>query len=164
MSVSQQETKTARPAVRKLGGADTAARLLEPRAFSRLSARVLSGRLDRALLDGADPATSPRLAARAAQLSSPGTRAALADALDGLVRAAQGPQRRWWALASPSSVRANSSELHALASLLDSRTPVYARGVAHVNQLLHDGSGPAYQGDATRLARALSDARAALYG
>jgi hypothetical protein len=144
--------------------ARAASRVLEPAAGARLIARMLGGRLDRALIEGADPAGSARLAARASQLSSARSRRELAGAIDALVRAAQGPQRRWWALASPSSVLANSAELHALASLLDSDTPVYARGVALARELLRDGTGPAYRGDATRLARAVSDARAAMRG
>jgi hypothetical protein len=164
MSVSQQTRAIATSAPVELRGAAAAGRLLEPNASARLLARVFAGRLDRALIDGADPASSPRLAARAAQLSSASTRRALADALDGLVRAAQRPQRRWWALSSPSSVLANSSQLHELASLLDGRGPVYARGVALVSELLHDGTGPVYQGRAGDLARALSDARTALCG
>ena len=162
MSVSQQTPFTGHGVPAGLRGAATSGHLFEPSAPARLLSRAFSGRLDRALIDGADPAGSALLAARASELSAAPMRNELADALDGLVRAAQGPQRRWWALSSPASVLANSSELHSLASLLDSSTPVYARGVALVVQLLSDGTGPAYQGDATSLARALSDARTAL--
>jgi hypothetical protein len=162
MSVSQQTRPLRATAATGVLTAHAAARVLEPSASARLLARVFSHRADRALIDGADPSASPVLAARAARLGAARTRSELARALEALVRAAQGPQRRWWALSSPTSVLANSSELHALASLLDSGAPVYARGVAAVNQLLSDGTGPAYQGDATRLARAVGDARSAL--
>jgi hypothetical protein len=133
-----------------------------PAALSRLLARSLARRLDGALIAGADPAGSALLAARAALLTTARTRGSLAASLHGLVRAAQGPQRRWWALGSRDAVLANASELDALAMLLASDTPLYARGLALLNQLLTDGTGPAYRGDATALSRALSDARAAL--
>jgi hypothetical protein len=89
-------------------------------------------------------------------------RASLSDSLRGLVRATQLPQRRWWALGPRASVQANASELLALATLVAGGTPLYARGLALLNELLSDGAGPAYRGDATALSRALSDARAAL--
>lgn len=133
-----------------------------PAAVSRLLAHSLARRLDGALIAGADPASSALLAARAAHLTSAQMRGSLADSLHGLVRAAQGPQRRWWALGSRGAVLANASELDALAMLLASQTPLYARGLALLNQLLTDGLGPAYRGDATALSRALSDARSAL--
>jgi hypothetical protein len=133
-----------------------------PAALSRLLARSLARRLDGALIAGADPAGSTLLATRAARLTSARMRGSLADSLHGLVRAAHGPQRRWWALGSRGAVLANASELDALAMLLASETPLYARGLALLNQLLADGTGPAYQGDAPALSRALSDARTAL--
>jgi hypothetical protein len=133
-----------------------------PDALSRLLARSMARRLDGALIAGADPAGSTMLAARAALLTSAQMRGSLADSLHGLLRAAQGPQRRWWALGSRAAVLANASELDALAMLLASETPLYARGLALLNQLLTDGGGPAYRGDATALSRALSDARTAL--
>jgi hypothetical protein len=133
-----------------------------PAALSRLLARSLARRLDGALIAGADPASSALLAARAALLTSPRMRGSLADSLHGLVRAAQGPQRRWWALGSRAAVLTNASELDALAMLLASATPLYARGLALLSQLLTDGTGPAYRDDATALSRALSDARTAL--
>jgi hypothetical protein len=118
--------------------------------------------LDRALIDGADPAGSPRLAARAAVLGSRRSRTELAEGLERLVSQAQAPHRRWWALEAPDAVLANSSELHSLASLLHSDTPLYVRGVASLRELLADGRGPAYRGGGTALARALSDARAGM--
>jgi hypothetical protein len=133
-----------------------------PAALSRLLARSLGRRLDGALIAGVDPAGASLLAARAALLTSERMRGSLADSLHGLVRAAHGPQRRWWALGSRTAVLANASELDALAMLLTSERPLYAQGLALISRLLTDGTGPAYQGDATALARALADARAAL--
>jgi hypothetical protein len=133
-----------------------------PAALSRLLARALARRLDAALIAGANPAGSALLAARAARLTSARGRESLADSLHGLVHAAHGPQRRWWALGSRATVLANASELDALAMLLSSETPLYVRGLALLNELLTDGTGPAYSGDATALSRALADARTAL--
>jgi hypothetical protein len=131
-------------------------------ALTRVLARSLAWRLDRALIAGADPAGSRLLAARAALLTSARMRESLADSLDNLVCAAQGQPRRWSALGRRAAVQANVSELDALATLLVSGTPLYARGLALLNELLTDGVGPAYRGDATTLSRALSDARIAL--
>jgi len=131
---------------------------------SRLAARLRGGALDRALLAGADPSDSHALAARATLLTSRRSRDEIARALDALVRRAQGPQRRWWDLSQREAILENSSELHALAMMLGRDRVVYAAGVAHLRQLVTDGTGPAYRGSASALARALCDARAALQG
>lgn len=137
-------------------------RTLAPTAPARLLARLRAGRLDRALIEGADPAGSSVLAARAAVLTSERNRAALADGLRRLSAASRGPRSRWWALGWTAAVEANSADLLGLARLLESGTPLYARGLAAVSELLSDGTGPAYSGNASALARAVSDAREAL--
>jgi len=139
-------------------------RTLSPDRLARLHARVRGASLDRALIAGADPAGSARLAARAAHLTSQRSRALTADALDGLVRLSRTRDRRWRALRRPGCVLENASAIGELAGLLRSCAPVYARGVAVVNQLLSDGLGPAYVGDAPALARELARARAAMAG
>jgi hypothetical protein len=48
--------------------------------------------------------------------------------------------------------------------VLASDLPVYARGIALLNQLLTDGNGPAYHGTVDSLARRLEEARMALQG
>jgi hypothetical protein len=140
------------------------ARSLGPGRLARMAARVHSHSLDRALIAGADPSGSPQLAARAAQLTSPRTRALIAEGLQRLVRAAQGPQKRWRAASRRGQLLANASRLHELASALASGAPLYARGIAMLNQLLTDGTGPAYLGDGESLARRLDEARTALAG
>jgi len=132
--------------------------------LDRLLARLFSGRLDRALAAGADPATSPRLAARAAILTSPGTRAELARCLEGLVAAAHGPHRRWWAASQYATVLANAEELQALAGVLRGPVPAYARGLALLHELVRDGAGPAHQGRPEALAGELARAWTALAG
>jgi hypothetical protein len=59
-------------------------------------------------------------------------------------------------------VLANADGLVALARLLDSDTPVYARGIALLQRTLADGTGPFYGPDARELERRLRAARAAL--
>jgi len=135
-----------------------------PGRRARLTARVHARALDRALAAGADPAASAPLAARAALLTSPGFRASAAEGLERLLRGAQGPHRRWWALARHTTVLANSSELAALASLLHSDRPAYARGIAILNLLLTDGTGAAYQGGPSDLARELRAVRTGMDG
>jgi hypothetical protein len=120
--------------------------------------------LDRALIAGTDPARSPALTARASLLTSTCFREDLAEGLERLVRNAQQPRRRWWALDHRQAILASSSELHALAMDLHSKRPLYASGLARLNQFLVDGSGPAYHGEANTLARTLRDVRAALDG
>jgi hypothetical protein len=142
----------------------TAARTPRPSAGARLAARLHAGSLDRALIAGADPAESHALAARAAVLTSPRTRAHIAEGLERALAAAQGPQRRWWAVSPHSPLAANAGELKGLAELLRADVPVYASGVAMLGQLLADGAGPAYRGQPQALARRLREARAAMVG
>jgi hypothetical protein len=139
-------------------------RSLDPSRLARTRARLRGGSLDRALIAGADPTSRPELAARTALLASARSRRQLAGALDGLLAAARGPHRRWWALARYDGVLANSEQLHSLAQLLDSDAPVYARGVALLRETLADGTGPAYRGGPPALAQRLRDARIALDG
>jgi hypothetical protein len=139
-------------------------RTIEPGRWARVAARVRCHALDRALIAGADPAGSPQLATRAARLTSPPSRASLADGLERLLQAAQEPAGRWRVLPRRAAVLDNAEELRALASVLRGNRPLYARGIAMLDQLLSDGSGPAYVGDRDALACRLRDVRAALAG
>jgi len=140
-----------------------ARRALRPPRSARVAARVLAGRLDRALIDGADPSTSPLLAARAAMLTSRSTRSELADGLDVLLASAQRPPSRARALPRHASVLANAALLRELAAVLRGPAPLYAQGIARVRRLLTDGTGPMYAGrDGTALERELRGARAAV--
>jgi hypothetical protein len=131
---------------------------------ARLAARVRSGSLNRALIAGTDPAGSPRLAARAAWLTSPRARASIADALESLLAAAQGPPRRRRMVPRRDPLLAHAAELRELAALLRADRLLYARGIAILDQLVSDGTGPAYFGGDDDLERQLHDARAALNG
>jgi hypothetical protein len=136
---------------------------LHPPWSARVAARVFAGRLDRALIDGADPASSPQLAARAAMLTARSTRSELADGLDVVLASAQRPPSRTRVLPRHASVLANAPLLRELSSLLRGPAPLYPRGIARVHRLLTDGTGPMYTSrDGTALDRELRDARAAV--
>ena len=96
--------------------ARAAERALHPPWSARLVARVFGDRLDRALIDGADPTTSATLAARTAVLTSPATRAELADGLDVILASAQTPPSRLRALPRHAALLANASLLRELAT------------------------------------------------
>ena len=131
----------------------------------RLAARLRATRLDRALARGADPSGSALLAARAATLTSARSRRALADALEEIVAcASEAPRRR--RLAPPrASVLANAVALRELSALMRSATPLYARGIALLGELVTDGAGPLYaRGRADALAHSLEAIGTALRG
>jgi hypothetical protein len=140
------------------------ARALRPGRLARLLARTLGGSLDRALAAGDDPLGSPRLAARAALLTDPRSRAASAEGIERLLDLAGRPSGRHGVLRTTAHVTANTGALRELAIALRSGGPVYARGIAIVNELLSDGVGPAFVGGGESLAGRLGDARAALAG
>ena len=140
-----------------------AARLLGPSAAVRIAARLRRRTLDRALANGADPAASPLIAARAAQLASASIRARIADGLERLALSADRPRSRARILPSRAATLGNRSELLELAGLLRRDRPLYAPGVAMLEVILTDGAGPAYtdlRGEA--LASQLQIARARL--
>jgi hypothetical protein len=136
----------------------------EPSTLARLLARARAGALDAALIAGADPAGSLLLAARARQLTSPRRRAALAEAISRLHAHAQAPASRCRVRLCRAAVAANFDGLQELAVLLRADVPLYARGLAALEELLSDGTGPLYHGDAAALSRRLLATRAALSG
>jgi hypothetical protein len=138
--------------------------MLEPGPLPRLLARVRSGSLDRMLIAGCDPAASRQLAARAGALTSRRYRSAIADGLEGMLRAAvESPSRRR-VLPRREAVLANAPAMRALADVLRGASPLYAQGIALVNELLADGTGPLYVGDGEDLAALLREAGAAMVG
>jgi hypothetical protein len=140
-----------------------AQRALRPPRSARVAARVLGGRLDRELIEGADPASSPRLAARAAMLTSRSTRSELADGLDVVLASAQRPPSRRRVLPRHASVLANAALLRELSNVLRGPAPLYASGIARIHQLLTDGTGPMYTSrDGIALERELREARTAV--
>jgi hypothetical protein len=115
-----------------------------PSLTTRLRARARRMELDRALAEGADPAASPLLAARAAQLVARANRYRLAAALEHLALTADAPLRPWRAAPRRAAVVANRRDLMELAGTLRRGGLLYARGIAILELVLIDGSGPAY--------------------
>jgi hypothetical protein len=122
--------------------------------------------LDRELARGDSPLVSAALALRARQLVSPRTRERLAAALEGLVeRAKRRPTPSEIVWVPHREILETHSELLGLASRLRDARPVYARGVAMVSRLIHDGTGPAFTPHAGgALGRAIAAAANALEG
>jgi hypothetical protein len=133
------------------------ASLFAPSLAVRALARLRHLGLDRALRDGADPSASLVLAARARQLSSASSRAALAGALEIMASSADGPRRRSQVLPPRSVARANRECLLELAAILRRAGPVYVRGVAILQAALGDGTA-----SAQTMGQELNRARAAL--
>lgn len=116
----------------------------QPRLGVRLRARARRLRLDRALAAGADPSASPLLAARAAQLVDPRTRQRIAAGLEQLAFTADRAHSRVQTLPLRGAVRPNREMLLELTRTLRDRQLHYARGIAMLELLLSDGTGPAY--------------------
>jgi hypothetical protein len=97
-------------------------------------------RLDRALAEGADPASDPGLLARARRLTSWRTRRRIAIALEQLEQGPGIPVRR--------DQLGEARELLAeLSRALRSRERVSARGVLLARRIVTDGCGPLYAPD-----------------
>jgi len=94
------------------------ARLFGPRWGTRLAARLWAASLDQELADGADPAACPQLAARAAYLTCPETRARLAAIVERFVTAAELPTRAGRVHPARGGVRANREQMLELAARL----------------------------------------------
>jgi hypothetical protein len=144
---------------------DDATCLLAPGRWTRLVARGRHATLDRAIAAGADPAGSPLLAARSAQLATMQMRQRVADDLERVAQTAAERCARFQALPAPEAVRRNREELMALARTLREGGAAYARGVALLELVVTDGAGPAYTDpDGTVLAGRLRQARERLAG
>ncbi len=119
-----------------------------PLAGLLLRLRVLARRerLDRMLIEGADPVATDELTLRAYELSRPSHRRALAASVDDAVRSAATRRRR--SPAAPPLAREGIAPARpALAELsraLREEPVVAARGVALARRLLTDGAGPLY--------------------
>lgn len=142
----------------------TATSTICPRRTTRLAARLQSKSLDRELIADVDPASCPLLAARAARLTSRRHRAAIASSLDCVLQGSREPGSRIHILPLREAVSAHSEDLRGLAELLRSRVPLYARGLAMLDQLVRDGSGPLYVGSQRALGARLTEADDALMG
>jgi hypothetical protein len=102
-------------------------------------------RLDRALAEGADPASEPDLRARARRVTSGRTRRRVARALEELEQGPGVPVRH-------DAVREADDLLSELTTALRSRERVSARGVLLARRIITDGCGPLYAPNAPRSA------------
>jgi hypothetical protein len=112
----------------------------------RVRARLRRSSLDAALARGADPCESPALARRAARLTSERSREKMAAWVAGILATASRPPRPLSAAVEPDrdEVAAAGPLLIRVRELLRSTAPVYARGVAMLEDLLSDGGSALY--------------------
>jgi hypothetical protein len=109
----------------------------------RMRTRWQRRRLDEQLGDGTDPASSPELTLRAAQLRSYAIRSQLADRAVNVVDEAARPERLGIRLQPHrAEIRDSADELLELARRLRAEDPVSTRGAAKAALLLSDGAGP----------------------
>jgi hypothetical protein len=111
----------------------------------RLAARLRAGSLDRQLARGVAPESGGALTLRARALIGPSARATLARQLRRVVSDARGGHV--WMTRVPvrrPEVLDAADELDVLADRLAAPGPVDVRGVAQVQVLLTDGTGPLY--------------------
>jgi hypothetical protein len=127
---------------------------------------LLRRELDRRIVHGADPASSPALSRRARELVSAGFRARMAAGLRRAIAAAEQPRPSRLSARVPvqrSAILDEREQLVGVARTLIEEETVSARGVARVEELLTDGRSPLYY-PAPRgaLGAALRHARATL--
>jgi hypothetical protein len=122
-------------------------------------------RLDDQLASGIDPASSPELSLRAAQLQSRAERARLANAIvDVLGRAHEPNLGRFTAGASRQDavIREYADNLRALVGRLRDDQPADLQGLAMTARLVNDRNSPLYRHDGESLAGAVLSVRLAL--
>jgi hypothetical protein len=91
-------------------------------------------------------------ARRLARLGSRRHRDGLADTIDTLLRAADGPASRTRVVPHRAALAANGPQLRGLAGRLRSSTPLDPQAIGELEHALTDGTGPVYRGDAGALA------------
>jgi hypothetical protein len=118
--------------------------LLAPRRPVGVLARLRARGLDQRLADGADPRSSPLLAARSAQLAAPRVRARVAAGLERIALSPERPPTPFSITPQRTAIMPNRWRLFEVAATLRSQTPVYAGGIARARLIALDGTGPAY--------------------
>jgi len=145
--------KPGREFARELGGIDLDSWTLRTypalglgHLLTRLRARVERSSLDAALARGADPCESRALAHRAARLTSECIRKKMAAGIEDTLAIAGRAPRAFSAAIEPDrdEVAAAAPLLMRVRELLLSSTPVYARGVALLEELLGQGDSSLY--------------------
>jgi hypothetical protein len=131
--------------------------------YEQIWTRLRRGRLDRQLAEGADPATSPELELRAAQLGSAAERARIANVLVEALGDARGREPMTLRMRPQRAVvRDAADEILALVLRLRDDRPFAVRGVAMAARLADDRAGPMYRHDAGDLPDAIRSALSAL--
>jgi hypothetical protein len=134
--------------------------------IERVLARVHHTRLDRDLALGASPDANTLLALRAQFLICPAVRHRLASSFATIIAEATGPRAWPGRMRVPvrrGCVREVADVLQALVDRLLTPGPLSARGMAQVQRILTDGSGPLYYpGSEEQLRSTVQDALEAL--
>ncbi len=118
----------------------------QPSWLIAMRARVRRSRLDAALAAGADPCGSRPLAHRAARLTSDRTRHKMANWVAEILATPTRPPRGFSVAVEPDRGEIAMAEplLVRVWELVRSSAPVYARGMALLEDLLGDGGSPLY--------------------
>lgn len=136
-----------------------------PTLSLRLRTRWGRNRLDRELASGADPASSPELMLRAAQLQSQAVRSRLANAIvEMLGRAYESNLGRFTVAGEQQNaeIREYADNLRALVARLRDDRPIDIQGAAMTARLVNDRSRPLYRAGDQGLGSAVLSARLAL--
>jgi hypothetical protein len=131
----------------------------------RLRTRWGRDRLDSELASGADPASSPALTLRAAQLQSRAGRSRLANAIVERLGRAHEPNLGRSTIAGQqqhAEIREYADNLRALVARLRDDRPVDIQGAAMTARLVNDRTSPLYRNGGQSLGSAVLSARLAL--
>jgi hypothetical protein len=136
-----------------------------PTLSLRMRTRWRRDRLDDELASGIDPASSPELSLRAAQLLSEAGRARLANAIVEVLGKAHEPNLGRFTSAGrrqQAEVRKYADNLRALVARLRDDRSIDLQGVALTARLVNDGASPLYRQGSDSLGSAVLTARLAL--
>jgi hypothetical protein len=136
-----------------------------PTLSLRLRTRWSQDRLDRELASGADPASSPELALRAAQLQAQAVRSRHANAIVEMIGRAYEPNLGRFTVAGEqqhAEIREYADNLRALVARLRDDRPIDIQGAAMTARLVNDRSSPLYRAGDQGLGSAVLSARLAL--
>jgi hypothetical protein len=131
----------------------------------RLRTRWRRDRLEGELASGADPAASPELTLRAAQLQSQAVRSRLANAIVEMLGRADEPNLGRFTVAGQqqnAEIREYADNLRALVDRLRDDRPIDIQGAAMTARLVNDRSSPLYRDGGQSLGSAVLSARLAL--
>jgi hypothetical protein len=131
----------------------------------RLRTRWRRDRLDGELASGADPAASPELGLRAAQLQSGTVRSRIANAIVEMLARAHEPNLGRFTVAGQQQdveIREYADNLRALVARLRDDRPIDIQGAAMTAQLVNDRSSPLFRDGDQDLGSAVLSARLAL--